>query len=129
MPTMPTAMPGISMPQIIVMHMPTPNTMAPNTPKIVVAIALPLKTIAGLPSILRRMGIMASKITAPTMPITMPCVIAPHSGSSAMHMPRAKTIPPTVLIIRVIKSFFFILKNLHYILSCFSVLPHLMILL
>lgn len=45
------------------------------------------------------------------MPTTMPCVNAPHSGISAMHMPRAKIIPPTVLITSVTKSFFCIITT------------------
>ena len=56
---------------------------------------------------LRRTGTMASSTTAPTTPMTMPWRMAPHSGRSAIHMPRANRMPPMVLRIRVTKSFFF----------------------
>ena len=110
---MPMIMPGTITPQTMVMHMPTPRMIAPATPSSVAPIALPLKTKVGLPSIFRRTSTMASRITVPITPSTMPGIIAPHSGSSAMHIPRAKRMPPTVLMIRVTKSFFFISGNLH----------------
>ena len=54
LPTIPTAMPGIIMFQTMVMHIPMPNTTVEKIPNNVVAIAFPLNTMAGLPSILRR---------------------------------------------------------------------------
>lgn len=46
------------------------------------------------------------------MPITIPCVIAPHSGSNAMHILRANRMPPITLIIKITKSFLFIVDSL-----------------
>lgn len=120
---MPTIIPGTIMFQTMVIHIPTPKTTVAKTPKSVVAIALPLKTITGLPSILRRTRTIASNTATPTMPITMPCVIAPHSGNNAMHIPRANRMPPITLIIKVTKSFFFIVDYLHD----FFVISHLLI--
>ena len=111
MPTIPTTMPAIIMSQTMVMHMPTPRMIAPATPSSVMAIARPLNTMARLPDIFLRTRTMTSSMTAPAAPTTMPGINAPHSGISAMHMPSAKRMPPTVLSMSVTKSFFCIFKT------------------
>ena len=59
---------------------------------------------------------MASNTTAPTIPITTPCVKAFHWGSRHIHIPMANKIPPMVLIIIDTKFFFFIVLILYYFL-------------
>ena len=44
----------------------------------------------------------------PAIPAAIPCPDIPHSGRSAVHMPRAKNMPPIVPRINAIKLLFFI---------------------
>ena len=108
-PAKPTATPGTSMPQSMVMHIPVPSASVPASP-IKPRIRLrPLKCrTAGLPDIIRCNTYAHSSTAIPAAPVHTPCTAAPHSGSRHMHIPSAKRPAPGTHRNIVIKSLFFI---------------------
>ena len=67
-----------------------------------------LSFTGALPSIRLQMMRSSSKRSSPAIPAAIPCPDIPHSGRSAVHMPRAKNMPPIVPRINAIKLLFFI---------------------
>ncbi len=127
MPTIPTRIPGIIIPHIMIIHIPNPNTRAAAIPKITLPITLKFGLPSGFPLITRRTIIVIARMTAPTAAVITPSVkFAFHSGSRQMHIPSANASPPTVPSKRDTKFCFFISVSSIVFVVCFVIIYYTM---